>query len=242
MRNTHISATRLMAMLRRGEIEDVDIGALDVARSIYIYGKGVSYVKGHETAHKSKHQGWEDAGDLIPANHLLEADIMFLNDDTLYLVGLARPTEYALIKELKNKEKYHVWTKLEAMIAELESIGAKVSVLRCDGEGAIQSGYMKMKLGQRGIELDIAVGMAKVSGVERLIHTLRNGMRSSISEQVYQFDDTLERWVLQNARWWYNAQQTSNSRDGRSPREKLYGIKMNAKVDARHAFGDYVQV
>jgi hypothetical protein len=242
MRNTHISAPRLMAMLRAGEIDGVGISALDVARCIYIYGKGVSYVKGHETAHKSTHQGWEKAGDHIPADHMLEVDLMFMNDATLYIVGLARPTEYALIKELKSKEKYHMWVKLEAMIAELESTGVQVRIVRCDGEGAMHSDYIKMRLGSRGIKLDTAVGKTKVSGVERLIRTLRNGCRSAVSEQPYQFDDTLERWLLQNARLWYNAQPTSNTRDGRSPREKLYGVKMNAKVDARHAFGDYVQV
>ena len=35
---------------------------------------------------------------------------------------------------------------------------------------------------------------------------------------------------------------TSNSRNRRSPREKITGQKLNAKTDLKHGFGDYVQV
>jgi hypothetical protein len=106
LRNTQFSASKLMRMLRCGAIKRAEINAMDVARAVYIYGKGVSFIKGHETAHTSKRVAWEPAGDHVPVDHTLEVDIiMFLNDDTLFLGGLAHPTEYATLKELKSKNK-----------------------------------------------------------------------------------------------------------------------------------------
>jgi hypothetical protein len=81
-----------------------------------------------------------------------------------------------------------MWVKLEAMIAELESTSVQACVVRCEGEGAMHSDYIKMRLGSRGIKLDTVVDKTKVSGVERLIRTLRNGCRSAVSEQPNQFE------------------------------------------------------
>jgi hypothetical protein len=131
---------------------------------------------------------------------------------------------------------------LEAMIAEIEAIWVRVRVIRCDGESATGSHYMLERLGSRGIPLAVAMGKSKVWEVERLIRTLRDGARGAVAEQPYQFDDSLERWLMQSTRWWYTAQPNRKAQDGRTPREKHYGKKLDAKIDARHGFGDYVQV
>lgn len=242
MRNLQLSPGRLMKMLRANRIKGAEITPLDVVRCIQIYGKELGFIKGHETAHTAQPVRWEPAADQVRQDHMVEVDIMFLNDNTLFLVGLARPTDYALLKELRSKNESHLWTKLEAMISELEATGVRCRVVRCDGESAVHSEYIKMKLGARGIEVDIALGKSKVSGVERLIRTLRDHARSAVSRQPYLFDDTLERWLVQYARWCYNTQPGANAQDARSPREKLFRRTIDARRDAKHAFGDYAQV
>jgi hypothetical protein len=270
MRNMDLRTSKLMIMLRKNGIKRAEINAMDVSRCVEIYDRGVGYLKGHETAHTSMPRVWESLVDLVPADRLLEIDIMFLNDKTMYLVGLARPTIYCTLKELQSKGQYHIWSQLSSMIAEIEATGEQVRLccgptcvnavamrtgpelkyvrthttrlIRCDGESAMGSTYMQERMASRGIQLDVAMGKTKVSGVERLIRTLRDDARSIVAGQLYQFDDTLERWLMQSVRFWYNSQPVNAATDGKSPREKLYRRTVDAVKDARHAFGDYVQV
>jgi hypothetical protein len=103
MRNMLIAPGKLMKMLRANKIKGAEITPLDVARCIQIYGKGMGFIKGTETAHKSEQDCWEPAADQVPKDHIMEVDLMLLNDKAIFMVGLARPSNHALVKELNGK-------------------------------------------------------------------------------------------------------------------------------------------
>ena len=78
--------------------------------------------------------------------------------------------------------------------------------------------------------------------VERKIRVIKERVRAIINTVPFSLSELLESWLLTYVVNRLNLVPTRNSVAYVSPREKLYGRKINVDKELKHGFGDYVQV
>ena len=111
-------------------------------------------------------------------------------------------------------------------------------MIRIDGESAVNTLSFESKLAALGIILDSTGAGEAVAVVERKIRVIIERVRAIINTVPFSLSKLLESWLLNRL----NLVPTSNSVAYVSPREKLYGRKINVDKELKHGFGDYVQV
>ena len=80
------------------------------------------------------------------------------------------------------------------------------------------------------------------SVVERKIRQVKERLRGIINTLPYRLTEQLESWLLRYVVSRINLVPTRNNPDYVSPREKLWGRRINVDKALKHGFGEYVQV
>ena len=240
-RADYMSAGQLIHAINSGKIKNCQVSSQDVLRSIDIWGKDLGNLKGKTTARKVRGvESTKPEYTLSVAEYQdMHIDLLFVNGIT-YMIALFQPLDLAVAKRLRAQNEYEQWRVLQRLMRHVTKGGVKIWRIRCDGESAIHSDYLKRKLPE-GIILDATAGSSAVADVERKIRTVKERMRAVICTLPFKLCIVLEDWLLQSSLYYLSFQPTVNSRDGRSPREQLLGTILDAKTDLRFGFGDYVQ-
>ena len=241
-RADYMSAGQLIKAINTGKLKNSEITSQDVLRSIDIWGKDLGNLKGKTTAKKNKSVEitTPDYISSVVEKQDMHIDLLFVNGEA-YMIALFQPLELAVAKKLKSQNQHDQWIALQSLMTHVTSRSLKIWRVRCDGESAIHTDYIKRKLPE-GIELDPTAGAAAVSDVERKIRTVKERMRGVINTLPYKLSIRLEDWLLQSCLYYISFQPTVNTNDLRSPKEKLTGLILDAKVDLRFGYGDYCQV
>ena len=85
-----------------------------MVRSLDIFGKELSNLKGKSTARKIKKSSFEP----LPHNPELQReqelnlDLMFINND-VYVVGVVTPIDYTSVKKVKSKSNNELWRAIQ---------------------------------------------------------------------------------------------------------------------------------
>ena len=226
-------------LLRRGKIRNTTVTALDVRRARDIWGPSLGVLKGKSTSLKGK--PITAVGDKLKTlqqkKQELDADIMFVNGQP-YLISVLMPVEHVQITKLNGRDDFTIWRALERHRKFPERFGLETAVIRVDGESAIGSDWFKDKLGDL---LDVGGAGVAVPAVERKIRTVKERIRAVITTLPFELTQTLEEWCVRGSAYTINLIPTSNSKEFASPREKLFGTSIDANLDLKHGFGDYVQ-
>jgi hypothetical protein len=93
-----------------------------------------------------------------------------------------------------------------------------------------------------GIILDTTGAGEAVAIIERKIRHIKERVRAIMNTLPNPLTDKLIQWLVRFAVNRIVLVATRNSIDQISPREKLYGRKLNVAKELKHGFGDYVQV
>ena len=120
--------------------------------------------------------------------------------------------------------------------------GFKITMIRIDGESAVNTFSFESKLAALGIILDSTGSGEAVAVVERKIRVIKERVRAIINTVPFSLSELLESWLLRYVVNRLNLVPTRNGVAYVSPIEKLYGRKINADKELKHGFGDYVQV
>ena len=115
-------------------------------------------------------------------------------------------------------------------------------MIRIDGESAVNNFRLKSKLAALGIILDSTGAGEAVDVVERKIRVIKECVRAIIDTVHFSLSELLESWLLGYVVNRLNLIPTRNTVAYISPREKLYGRKINVDKELKHGFCDYVQV
>jgi len=226
-------------LLRRGKIRNTEVTALDVRRARDIWGPSLGVLKGKSTSLKGK--PITAIGDKLQTlqqkKQELHADIMFVNG-VPYLISVLMPVEHVQITKLNGRDNFTIWRALERHRKFPEKFGLETAIIRVDGESAISSDWFKDKLGDL---LDVGGAGVAVPAVERKIRTIKERIRAVITTLPFELTQTLEEWCVRGSAYTINLIPTSNSSEFASPREKLFGTSIDANLDLKHGFGDYVQ-
>jgi len=243
LRKLGFTAGQLIKHLRAGKIKNAEVTAQDVVRSLDIFGKELSNLKGKSTARKIKKSSFEP----LPHNPELQReqelnlDLMFINND-VYVVGVVTPIDYTSVKKVKSKSNNELWRAIQRIKMPVERAGLKVAVLRCDGESAINSDYMEEKLSNAQIILDSTAHGDAVAIVERRIRTIKERVRGIYNTLPFLVCGLLLKWLVQYAVYRINSELKATANDNLSPAERLFNRQIDARFDLKFAFGDYVQV
>ena len=226
-------------LLRRGKIRNTTVTALDVRRARDIWGPSLGVLKGKSTSLKGK--PITAIGDKLQTlqqkKQELHADIMFVNGQP-YLISVLMPVEHVQITKLNGRDDFTLWRALDKHRKFPEKFGLETGIIRVDGESAISSEWFKEKLGDL---LDVGGAGVAVPAVERKIRTIKERIRAVITTLPFELTQTLEEWCVRGSAYTINLIPTSNSSEFASPREKLFGTSIDANLDLKHGFGDYVQ-
>ena len=234
-----LSDATLERLLRKGKIKKTKVTALDVARARDIWGPALGLLKGSSTSRKPPHiPPTERLRTLQQKHQTIHTDIMFVNGIP-YLVSIYDPLEYVQVSRLKEKDDWSLWRVLESHIKYLDKFGLEVVSVKVDGESSMASDFFKRKLGSL---IDSGGAGISVPMVERKIRTIKERIRAVINTLPYNLTEKLEEWLVNGAIYSINLVPTRNSYEFASPREKLYGVIIDAELDLKHAFGDYVQI
>ena len=173
-------------------------------------------------------------------NQIMYMDLMFVNSIP-YLVSVTNPLEYAMMCKFSPKNKSSLWMNLESNIHHITKYG-KITMIRIDGELAVHTLSLQSKLAALGIISDSTGAGEAVAVVERKIRVSKERVRAIINTVPFSLSELLESWLLRYVVNRLNLVPTRNSVAYVSPREKLYGRKINVDEELKHGFGDYVQV
>ena len=237
----YASPGQLIKLIGQGKLEKSNITAQDVVRALDIFGPDLGSLKGKTTSHKAELEEELPVMHRQFLNQIMYIDLMFVNS-LPYLISVTNPLEYVMISKLSRKNNSSLWMNLESNINHITKYGFKITMIRVDGEAAINTLNFESKLALLGIILDSTGAGEAVAVVERKIRHVKEKVRAVVNTLPFSLTELLEGWLVRYAVNRIDLVPTRNDLGYVSPREKLYGRKINVEKELKHGFGDYVQV
>ena len=164
----YASPGQLIKLIGQGKLDKSDITAQDVVRALDIFGPDLGSLKGKTTSHKTELEEEMPVVDRQFLNQVMYIDLMFVNSIP-YLVTVTNPLEYVMICKLSRKNKSSLWMNLESNIHHIIKYGFKITMIRIDGESAVNTLSFDSKLAALVIILDSTGAGEAVAAVERKI-------------------------------------------------------------------------
>jgi hypothetical protein len=237
----YASSGQLVKLISQGKIHNINITPQDVARATDIWGPDLGSLKGKTTTHKAELE--EEIIKIgIRSDQVMHIDLMFVNSIT-YLITVYMPLEYVVVvNKVPKKDEQTLWNSLLSHINHIKKHGFNISMISVDGESAMSTQWFIDKVNAEGITLDVTGAGEAVSVVERKIRHIKEKVRAVINTLSYNLTEQQESWLIKYAVSRIDLVPTSNSVEYISPREKLYGRKINLNKELKHGYGDYVHV
>jgi hypothetical protein len=135
-----------------------------------------------------------------------------------------------------------LWSSLESQIAYIAKYDFKIEMERVDGEGKVNTGWLRSKQSLMGILLDSTGAGEAVAVVERKNRQVKERFRAVSNTLPIKLTVATEVWLVKFAVNRINLVPTRNSVAYTSPSEKLQCRKINAEKQLKHGFGDYVHL
>ena len=238
-----ISTQNLIKMINSGLILNCEISQDDVLRAESIYGQDIGEIKGKSTSKKGPAIYIDNnIKAAIVEPQVAHCDIFFVDKKT-FLLTLFTETEYSMCTRIKSRHSKDVIPALIRHVLEMRRVGFEVKVIRCDGEGAIvfdtEDNAQLLKL---GLIVDPVTAGEAVPRIERKIRTIKDKARCLTTTLPFKLARKVEDSAIIWATNRVNIMPTVNSYEYITPREKVYGRKIDARIDGKHGFGDYVQI
>jgi hypothetical protein len=177
-------------------------------------------------------------GVMVQQTQVMHCDVMFVKG-LAFLITILDPLEMGFVTYISSRTTKEILSAILLHVSHCKARGFKVSTIRGDGEGAFVE--MAEYLAEENIATDISGPGQKVPKIERFIRTVK--------ERVRGYDNTLPfvmcKELLRNCVYFcvsrLNMEPSTLSVSGLSPRELFLGRRLDAKVDLRVGFGEYVQ-
>lgn len=239
-----VSRKTLIEMLNNGALLNCELTSSDVERAEKIFGQDVGEIKGKSVAAKSPVVNMDEKihYQVQQRDEVVNCDIMFINKKP-FLASVFNDTEYTMLTRLKSRNATEVMKALRKQFYEMKKQGYNIRVLRTDGESGISKDERNVnELASMGIEIDVTGATEAVQKIERKIRTIKERARCALCTLPYALTSKLVDILLMWATNKVNIVPTRNTQEYQSPREKVYHQKINIATDAKHGFGDYVQV
>jgi hypothetical protein len=164
-------------------------------------------------------------------------DIFFVNREP-YLISVAKPIGLIMVNKLPNRSASAVTKNLIAQLLVLHKSHFVIRTVVADGERAIHS--RKEEIERVGIRVQEVIS-THVPQVENVIKTVKSWARGVLAELPYKVPASLAPDLIGFVVQRLNMFSSKRGHNGLSAIEALTGEKVNLHLEARAAFGDYVQ-
>ena len=237
-----VSTQTLVKMISNGQLLNCEVSIDDVRRAEAIYGQDLAEIKGKSTLTKAPALEIVRTKPEETQDQTAHVDIMFVAQKP-FLITVFTETEYTMVTRIKTRHARDIAPALSSHILEMRKQGFKTDIIRSDGEaGVITDKETNIQLLKLGITVDACGPGEAIPRVERKIRVIKERARCLCSALPYKLSSKIEDSAILWATSRVNLQVTVNSEDIMSPREKVYGMKIDVRIDGKHGFGDYVQL
>jgi hypothetical protein len=170
----------------------------------------------------------------------LAVDIMFVYRMPI-LLGLLMPLALIQVYDLKDdRGAASVAEGLNRFISTANGRGFDTKFIRTDGDGAIGALKIDLERDQK-LVVDTTGSGTHVEDLERMSQTLKKRVRCHFHDLPFIMSKMMPMKNVVFCARGVNLVASSTSADKTSPFEQFIGRKLDAKIDLRIAFGDYVQ-
>ena len=209
-----------------------------VLRADAIFGPSVARCNGHTNKQTPMEAKTVLAPRVTQKEQLMVLDIMYVQKIP-FVMGVLVPLGLAMCAHIRDRTAEIVGPVVKKFKASAIARGFDVTNLRADGEGAI--GKMGDDLRRDGVVIDTAGPGQHVPVVERMNQTVKKIVRSYVHSLPYVMTSVILIACVLFSVSRVNMHPNSQSLDKTCPFEQFTGRKLDAKIDFRFKFGDYVQ-
>lgn len=224
-------------VLRRG-VHNSAVTAQDVRMADAIFGADVNAMKGNTRKMASVPAKVVLAPRVTQRQQSLSIDVVFIKDQ-VFLLGVLNPLNLTMGVHIPDRSSSSISTAVDSLLAAAKARDFDVQVIRTDGEGGVLRG--KVSLERSGVKLDVAGPGQHVSIVERKIRHLKEKVRTYEHSLPFVMNKHLLVMCALYCIKCINYYPSATGPDDASPYEQFTGRKLDAKLDLRVGFGDYVQ-
>ena len=233
----HESDATLWKILHHGAYDNLGITPSDIRRAREIYGPSVPLLKGVSTHTRAKAEVPFKVEYNATKQQSLHVDIMFIAQEP-FLISVGKPINLTMTQHLANKSATNVFNALQNMLECYQKHDFVVNKIAYDSESVLQAAIRNVP----GIQASpVGPGQHEVIA-ESKIRRIKERMRAILHSLPYELPIKLLKWLVQFVVMRKNYIPVDGSGTRYSPRELFTGIRANAKVDLRIAFGSYAQV
>ena len=242
----YITDGALAKMLRNNKIRNAEIGVADIARAMDIYGKSIGSLKGKSVRNKTT--SYDKEYDVVihdkmmKEEQILYVDILFVEEVMFIYCKTSPPLSYRCIRKIEGRKSSDIFTSLSKVISHLGRTGITITALRMDEESGLKGDAGDMLAQQFNVEVDLSAGGQAVGVIERDIRTLKERVRCIYNTLPYMLDEVLEKWLLSSTVYYLNWGVSVSSMSNNSANEILMNRQLDADIELKFAYGDYVQL
>ena len=240
-----INKDTLLKMISNGTLLHCDISKKDVLRAEHIFGQDIGEIKGKATSRKAPEVRPDEKihkYNIQVEEQVCHTDIMFVRSKP-FLITVFTTTDYVMVTRIKSRGAKDILNALKKHVSEMEKQGFKVRLINTDGEsGLVTDADNVFELNRLGYNVDVVGAGEPVPVVERKIRTIKERARCLASTLPFELSSKLEDLLVLWATNRVNLQVSTNSTEYTCPKEKVYNTKTDVKREAKHCFGEYVQV
>ncbi|MBS0645922.1 MAG: hypothetical protein JSR97_04975 [Verrucomicrobia bacterium] len=226
-------------MIRHGLIKRCPVSVKDVERAISIYGKDLGAIVGRTISQKPKPLDDEVFVREEPDSTILFMDVMFAYGLT-FLVSISKGYNLLMVRYLNDRKGSTIEIAIKQMISHYLKFNVKITMIVCDGEGAISA--LKASIEGLGVQVEQSSKNEHVATIERAIRQIKERVRGFINTLPFDATKEMAVYLVYYLVMMINSVPRSTSILEISPKEKLTGKKLDYEKDFQLEFGDYCQV
>ena len=238
----HPGKEAIIRAIKSGSLLDIDITVQDVRMAERLLGPCVGCLHGKSTKSKvSNPREYDIPEEADVDTEILHSDFFFLPGKSIILVSVGENMRYITISRMPSKSLECLQEAWSAHLVPYSSRGIVVSEIHTDNEAVL--GASKVYLSsQYSITLLQRPSEAHEPYVERRIRVIKERVRCILDELRYYLPLSLYWyvviWAIQGINCFPDTLNIPS--DVRSAREKVYGLKVSAKLLGTVGFGDPV--
>ena len=138
-----------------------------------------------------------------------------------YLISVIKSLEYVSVSKLAKKDIISIYDIVVSHVNSIRTHGMKITMLRVDGESAINTDWFTSKIDAEGIILDTTGAGETITILKRKIRQIRERFRGITNTLPYKVTESLEIWLVKYVVSRIVHVPTKDSVEYVSPREKL---------------------
>ena len=226
------------AIPRLSSINNIPVTRQDIMRSIDIFGRDRSAIRGKLTDSKTETIPMEPAWKPVDQPQFLSVDLFFIDGDG-YLIAVMSPLDYTAVVHIPNRKTAALRGALWRILGKIDQQHYEVTYILTDNEGGIAALFPELE--RAGYGINPAGAGDHVPIVERKIRTIKERVRAYLQSIPYTLMFSLLRYLVEFCVIMINLLPDQQREDPTSPQESFTGLKVDYAKQLRISFGDYAE-